>query len=200
MGWLKVAVVALLLALGIGVIYLRRARPQLEPEPEPLQPNPHLVRKWRKATLWDFDIYLPEAWSHKVARAPGTKYGVEFFGPEVKGGFRIMILFFWGPTKRDLGSFYRLQRDKREIPGLSTKILDEGSTTVAGLPARYLVYEAYDRHPDTGKRMRFVTIDWYFVGRSKAGILRGVATGPAFIGGYGDVFRAVAARLRFHRP
>jgi len=198
MGWLKVAVVALLVALGIGVIYLRR--PQPEPEPEAPEPNPHLVHDWRKATLWDFDIYVPEAWSHKVTRTPGSESGVEFFGPKVEGDFRIMILLFWGPTKRDLGSFFQLQRDKREIPGRSTKILDEGSGTVAGLPARYLVYEAYDRHPKTGKRMRFVTIDWYFVGRGKAGILRGVATGPAFIGGYGDVFRAVAARLRFHRP
>jgi len=198
MGRVKVAVLALIVALGIGVVYLRW--PRRAPPAEPLAPNPHLVHGWRKATLWDFDIWIPEAWSHKVAPTPGTKYGVEFFGPKVRGDFRIMILLFWGPTKRDLGGFYQLQRDKRSIPGRSTKILDEGSATVAGLPARYLVYESYDRQPKTGRRMRFVTIDWYFVGRGKAGILRGVATGPAFIGGYGDVFRAVAAQLRLRSP
>ena len=185
---------ALLVVVLVAVAYWRHTR---EPEPKPPLPRRpvEIDEPWATAVLFErFELSLPKSWFKDPQ--PAMEHGVEFRGPN-DGVHPPKVQLYWGPWKGGLQEFFDFERDRR-VPGLQD-ILEEGEAMVAGLPARYLVYEQEATMAGSLRPTSFLTIDWYFTRDGRGGILRGLATAKSFRLRYRPIFTEIAKRLRY-RP
>jgi hypothetical protein len=186
----------LLVAVLVIVAIWRRGQ-GTEREPEvPLPPRPAEVGEaWATTVLFEsFELSMPGSWFENPERA--MEHGILFRGPP-DGIHPPTVQLYWGPVKVDLEGFFEFERERR-VPGIQD-ILEEGEATIAGLPARYLVYEQRSKMPGSAREVQFLTIDWYFVHDGHGGILRGLAPAQTFRLKYRPIFTEIAKRLRY-RP
>jgi len=136
-----------------------------DPPPSPPPPAP-LPLEWVGIRYGAFPLQLlvPKEW-HESARPIDPGPGVLCLGPEEEG-FRPNVMLYWSDKPRDLEDYFGDEKSKRKGTIHPQKIMGEGSGVVAGMQARYLLYDSYEPRGD------FRTMDWYFVGPRGHGLLR----------------------------
>jgi len=151
--------------------------------------------KWGSASVGDFTVTLPVSWGRDAHVLGGD--GWQFFGPK-DGVFKPNLILYWRVWNRDPAEWAHHQEAKFGVGNPHAKIRDRGTATVAGLPARYIVYHQRDKDPSKpGDPYDFLTIDWYFAVPGRGGILRGVATEQTFVWKYRAMFEQMARGLRY---
>jgi len=163
------------------------------PDPARPDPAPRPEVDWHFTRVFGFRLYLPEAWGTDY-RARGREE-IHFSLPK-DDGFRPQVQFHW-KRKRVASVKDYLRRKARGVEAPGRKVVDDGATTVAGMPAHYVVYRQTARHE--GRELQFLTVDFFFAGHEHVGMLRGVATLRAFLDVYRPLFFAVARRLVYDR-
>lgn len=149
--------------------------------------------KWGTVRIYDFDVQLPVTWS-KAKAFPGSHM---VFGPW-DDGFQPNLQIYWDTAKyKNAEQVYDHFRKKMETPGGGRKIRGDGTDTVAGVPARYLVYTQTRVDREAGQEIMYTTIDWYFVRGDKRGILRCISTSRMFGLKYRPLYEEIKSRLRF---
>jgi hypothetical protein len=92
--------------------------------------------------------------------------------------------FGWKASDRDLETYARETFRRYDNPAY--KVVGKGNATIAGMPARYCVFE-------TGK-MR--AIEYCFAGHGYIGFVRGLSRIDEF-GKWGPIFEEAARRVRY---
>ena len=165
--------------------------PQSAPDP----PKKEVKLEFTGIQVFDWSLALPKTWL-KEPQSYG-EHGRLFFAPR-DDRFKPSIHVWWKPWKRTEEQFFLWERDKRDIPGNDARIVDEGRATVAGLPAHFLVYHQTAPDPETREKRDFLTVDWYFVTKGRAWILRGISTARTFNGHYFPIFEQIKKTLRYN--
>lgn len=183
----------LILAVVAAAILLSARLLQNGEEPPPAPPRPPALvfqGDWGHVDFRGFRLFLPRGWKH----ARSTPSGEVFAGPE-DDGFAPNVHLYTFRRSTTLDQWFRHQRLKYESPVSGATIRGEGRDTVAGMPARFLVYE-YKTETRDGRLLLTTTKDWYFVGHGHAGILRGISTARTYLQPYKALFNEVKRRLR----
>ncbi len=153
-------------------------------DPEPLKPRPPtpppIPLKWVKtqAPGFDLEIRVPEEWSsnYKVLQDE-----IHFGGPGEPGS-KPELIFGWTQGDPAPGSpFSKFENS----PGY--RVLDQGPTTVAGMPGAYCVLE-------TGQVRQIL---FAFAGHGCHGFVRGVSPIADFAR-CGPIFEEAARRVRYN--
>ncbi len=160
----------------------------------PAAPEPPR-EKWGSAVVGDFTVHLPLSWGADAHVLGGD--GWQFFGPK-EGVFKPSLMLYWRPWKHDPAEWASHMEAKFGPGNPLVRVRGRGTATIAGLPARYLVYHQRDKDPTKpGDPIDFLTIDWYFAAPGRGGILRGVATEQTFVWKYRALFERMAGGLRY---
>jgi hypothetical protein len=131
---------------------------------------------------WDIEIRIPKDWTRNYKMV--NEHEVEFAGAGTPGEMPEMDIG-WKASDRDLETHARETFRRYENPAY--RILGRGNATIAGMPARYLVFE-------TGKMRK---IEYCFAGHGYIGYIRGIATIDEFAK-WGPVFEEAARRTRYN--
>jgi hypothetical protein len=167
-----------------------------KPKPPPAtRPEPKLQLTFVPMQLFDWQLSLPKSWLTEP-QAYG-EHGRLFLAPR-DDRFKPSVHLWWKPWNRTVDQYFRWERDKRDIPGNDARIVDEGRATVAGLNAHFLIYHQTGRDPETREKIDFLTVDWYFVTKERAWILRGISTARTFNSRYFPVFERIKKTLRYN--
>jgi len=159
------------------------------PQPPPPPPDPP-APKWVGVRPQGFpiELWVPESWHRDVQRIqPGPGFLVR--GPEEEG-FRPNVQVYWSDGPRDLEDAIADLKSKLRNPVRPQEIAAEGAGTVAGMPARYLVYDSLE------SRGEFRTMDWYFAGERGHGLLRFTTLRRLFLE-HQALFDEIVRRVRF---
>jgi len=146
------------------------------PTPPPIPPPVKWVRT--QAPNFDLEISVPEAWSshYKVLQDE-----IHFGGPGAPGS-KPELIFGWTMGVRVPGATFSKFENS---PGY--RVLDRRTTTVAGMPGAYCVFET--------AQVRQILFE--FAGHGGHGFVRGVAPIPDFAR-YGPIFEEAARRVRYN--
>jgi hypothetical protein len=164
-----------------------------EPEPEPA-PVPRLpaglpgAGKWQAVRFEDVAFMVPEEFARKVRDYQNGQR--LFFGPAVNG-FEPSVQVIRQPFSGTTREWFERWRDKhRQGPRGITRVIDSGSTTVAGLAAYELVYQI----PQDDRVFKYVA--WLWVRNGHGYIVRGLAEDKSFAAVYRPVFEKVKSTVR----
>lgn len=174
-----------------AVVALRLALPGKEPEPPPQKTPPRVVHvpnvKWGHVDLYGLRLWLPKGFAYDRSAPPDG----EIFSHPPVDGFRPNVHLYWIATDMDVRGWYRHHRAKHD--GGDSRILDEGSASVAGMPGYFAIYERTVKIK--GQPLVTVTKDWYFGKRGgRCGILRCICRGRSF-GTWRAIFDTVRSKL-----
>jgi len=184
---IAVLVIVVVAVLGVAKGWWQGAEDPVDPLPADTPIH------WVNTTLWEFALSVPEPWS-KTYRATHPDY-VHFSGPK-DDEFMPQLQFKWSKKEMKSAAWSEWNVTKfRNAPGYA--VFDEGEATVAGMPARYLVYGLKQKTPGTDDVVEYRTIDFYFAGHGHVGMLRGVSTARTFLDTYRRLFTQIAHRLRY---
>jgi len=187
--------IVLLVAAVLVVFFWPRREEEREPSPMPPIRPPMVEEPWGTSVVFDrFELSMPRSWFEKPELA--MQHGMLFRGPS-DDGHPPVVQLYWGPWSGEPQGFFEHERARR-VPGVQD-ILEEGEAVVAGLPARYLVYEHASGGKGATREAEYLTIDWYFARDGRGGILRGLAPAQAFRFRYRPIFTEIARKLRY-RP
>jgi hypothetical protein len=132
---------------------------------------------------WDIEIHMPKAWKESARAVSEHEYQ---FAGEGEPGSRPEMDFGWKASDQSLETFAEQQLGRYVSPAY--KLLGKGEATVAGMPAKYCVFET--------RKVR--GIEYCFAGHGYIGFLRGYAVIDEFAK-WGPVFEEAARRTRYIR-
>jgi hypothetical protein len=155
--------------------------PEPPPEPPPIVPAPRVDLATTQPPGWDIEIRVPKDWTGSYRMR--TEHEVQFAGPGAPGEKPEMD-FGWKASDRDLETFARETFRRYENPAY--KVLRTGSETIAGMPARFCVYE-------TAKQRG---IEYCFAGHGYIGFIRGYSKIDEFPK-WGAAFEEAARRAQY---
>ncbi|MHC4931387.1 MAG: hypothetical protein ACYTGV_04265 [Planctomycetota bacterium] len=179
-----------------GLLLFLAACSDDKPEPPVTPPvPPERQLKFVPIQLFDWQLALPKSWLGEP-QAYG-EHGRLFLAPR-DDRFKPSVHLWWKPWNRTVDQFFKWERAKRDVPENDARIVDEGRATVAGLNAHFLIYHQTDKDPETREKIDFLTVDWYFVTRGRAWILRGISTARTFNRRYLPIFEQIKKTLRYN--
>jgi hypothetical protein len=163
------------------------------PEPPVRVPPPAL--EWVRTRLFEvLDLAIPKPWAQDYH--PFGPDQVHFSAPK-DDEFRPQLQVLWRKSSETPGAWAERMTGKfTDNPQVN--VFSAGRGMVAGMAARYLIYGQSAKHPQTGAKMEFRTIDFYFAGHGHVGMVRGVSTARTFLA-YRPLFTEVARRLEYRR-
>ncbi len=190
----RVGIAVAVVVLGaLAYVKWDRDRPKVAPTPEPLKSVRYRGRWVTPSPFRGIQIQVPEEFMKQPPRDHMTGQRL-YVGPEEDGSPSIQV--FTGPPgkRRSLEAWSKFWTSKYgfSTPVRRTKVLDEGASSIAGVPCRWFVME------DIDQKRRSLVYQFSFVSENAEHFIRGHAPDDLFrVGGFRATMDRVRASARF---